>query len=181
MLLAGDEFGRTQKGNNNAYCQDNEISWVHWDHDERAARLIAFVQRLTGLRHKYPILRHRRFLSGEYNEALGVKDLTWVSATGEEMGNGDWENGATRCFGMLLDGRAQQTGIRQRGHEATLLVVFNAWQDVVKFTLPGAPEGAAWQLVLDTTMAELPDGERFDFGHVYEVTARSLLLLELTG
>jgi len=181
MLLAGDEFARTQNGNNNAYCQDNAISWVHWDHDERARRLVAFVQRLTGLRHKYPILRHRRFLSGEHNEALGVKDLTWVSATGEEMGNGDWENGATRCFGMLLDGRAQQTGIRQRGHEATLLVVFNAWQDVVKFTLPEAPEGAAWQLVLDTNMAELPDGERFDFGHVYEVTARSLLLLELTG
>ena len=181
MLLAGDEFARGQRGNNNAYCQDNEISWVHWDHDERAQRLIAFVQRLTGLRHKYPILRHRRFLSGEYNQALGVKDITWVSATGAEMGNGDWENGATRCFGMLLDGRAQQTGIRQRGHEATLLVVFNAWQDVVKFTLPKAPEGVAWQLVLDTNMAELPDGERFDFGHVYEVTARSLLLLELTG
>src|SRR3954466_6458641 len=85
MLLGGDEFARTQQGNNNAYCQDNEISWVHWSDDDRSRRMIAFVQRLSGLRHRYPILRHRRWLSGDYNEELGVKDVTWVSATGAEM------------------------------------------------------------------------------------------------
>ena len=82
------------------------------------------------------------------------------------------------CFGMLLDGRAQQSGIRQRGQEATLLIVFNAWRDVVKFTLPQAP-GSEWSLLADTNMPDLPEGSRFPFGHVYETTAHSLLLLEL--
>jgi len=179
MLLAGDEFGRTQKGSNNAYCQDNELSWVDWNHGDREQRLIAFVQKLTGLRHKYPILRRTRFLAGTLDEELGVKDVTWINATGAEMKDGDWSDGGTRCFGMLLDGRAQPTGIRQRGHEATLLLVFNSWQDVVKFSLPEAVDGDHWSLIADTNMADLPEGKRFDFGHVYEVTARSLLLFEL--
>src|SRR5258706_247180 len=115
MTLAGDEFARTQNGNNNAYCQDNELSWLGWKHDERAERLIRFVKRLTSLRHRFPILRQKRFLSGVYNEELGVKDVTWVSASGEEMSEAQWKDPHTRCFGMLLDGRAQQTGIKQRG------------------------------------------------------------------
>ena len=180
MMLAGDEFGRTQKGNNNAYCQDNELSWVDWNVDEPAERLIRFVRKLTALRHKYPILRQKRFLSGIYSEELGVKDVTWISASGKEMTAAEWDDPNTRCFGMLLDGRAQQSGIRQRGQEATLLIVFNSWQDVVKFTLPAAPEGECWELLADTNMPDLPEGRRFDIGHVYQVTARSLLLFELT-
>ena len=136
MLLAGDEFGRTQKGNNNAYCQDNEISWFDWNHDDRAERLINFVRKLTGLRHRYPILRRTRFLTGEYSEELGVKDVSWINTAGEEMREEHWKDANTRCFGMLLDGRAQTTGIRKRGEEATLLIIFNPWQDVVKFKLP---------------------------------------------
>jgi isoamylase len=184
MLLAGDERGRTQGGNNNAYCQDNEISWVDWKSDDANERLIRFVRKLTGLRHKYPILRQKRFLSGVYNEDLGVKDVTWVSASGNEMTSDDWQDGNNKCFGMLLDGRAQQSGIRQRGQEATLLIIFNSWQDVVKFNLPAArnedDEGSSWELVADTNMPDLPEGSRFHLGHVYEVTARSLLVFELT-
>jgi glycogen operon protein len=179
MLLAGDEFARTQQGNNNAYCQDNDISWVHWSDDDRTQRMITFVQRLTGLRHRYPILRRNRFLSGVYSEELGVKDLTWISATGADLSEADWNDANVRCFGMLLDGRAQASGIKRRGHEATLLIVFNAWQDVVKFTLPEAPGGAKWSLLLDTNMPELPEGTPFDFGQAYEVTGRSLLVFEL--
>jgi glycogen operon protein len=182
MLVAGDERARTQQGNNNAYCQDNEISWLDWKTDDATERLLRFVRKLTGLRHKYPILRQKRFLSGVYNEDLGVKDVTWISASGNEMSQEEWQD-ATKCFGMLLDGRAQQTGIRQRGHEATLLIVFNSWQDVVKFKLPAArneeDEGSCWELVADTNMPDLPQGSRFDLGHEYEVTARSLLLFEL--
>jgi isoamylase len=85
MLLAGDEFGRTQGGNNNAYCQDNEISWLDWDIEEKGRSLIRFVQQLTGLRERYPILRRSRFLTGEYNEELAVKDVTWINAAGTEM------------------------------------------------------------------------------------------------
>ncbi|HYX65493.1 MAG TPA: glycogen debranching protein GlgX [Burkholderiales bacterium] len=184
MMLAGDEFARTQKGNNNAYCQDNELSWVDWNLDEPAERLIRFVKKLTGLRHRFPILRQRRFLSGVYNEELGVKDVAWISTSGKEMGAEEWSNGHTRCFGMLLDGRAPQSGIRQRGQEATMLIVFNSWQDVVKFTLPEGRgegnEGKRWDLLADTNMPDLPEGSRFEFGHVYEVTARSLLLFQLS-
>ncbi|HEX9434932.1 MAG TPA: glycogen debranching protein GlgX [Burkholderiales bacterium] len=184
MMVAGDEFERTQQGNNNAYCQDNEISWVDWQLDEPAERLIRFVKKLTGLRHKYPILRQKRWLSGVYNEELGVKDVTWISTSGKEMTAAEWDDPNTRCFGMLLDGRAQQSGIRQRGQEATMLIIFNSWQDVVKFTLPSArnneDEGSCWELLADTNMPDLPDGSRLDLGHVYEVTARSLLLFELT-
>jgi len=179
MILAGDEFARTQKGNNNAYCQDNELSWLDWNHDERAERLIRFVQRLTGLRHRFPILRQKRFLSGVYNEELGVKDVTWIGTSGKEMSEAEWQDPNTRCFGMLLDGRAQQTGIKQRGHEATLLIVFNSWQDVVKFSLPSTNGGGEWRLLADTNMPDLPEGSRFAIGHPYEVTGRSLLLLEL--
>jgi isoamylase len=185
MLLAGDEFARTQRGNNNAYGQDNEISWVDWNLDEPAERLIRFVKKLTGLRHRYPILRRTRFLTGVYNEDLGVKDVTWINASGREMQEADWKDGGTRCFGMLLDGRAQTSGIKQRGKEATLLIIFNSWHDVVKFTLPDAPgqnngNAPAWELVADTNMPDLPQGKRFETGAVYEVTGRSLLLLELT-
>ena len=126
MLLAGDEFARTQNGNNNAYCQDNEISWVDWDITEKGQSLIRFVQRLTALRHKYPILRRSRFLTGDYNEELGVKDVTWINASGTEMKPEEWGDTNMRCFGMLMDGRAQPTGIRQRGEDATLLMVLNA-------------------------------------------------------
>ena len=85
MILAGDEFGRTQRGNNNAYCQDNEISWVDWAHDERGESLIEFVRRLSALRSHYPVLRQSRFLQGAWNEELKIKDSTWLTPTGEEM------------------------------------------------------------------------------------------------
>jgi isoamylase len=184
MMLAGDERAHTQQGNNNAYCQDNEISWLSWESDDAIERLIRFVRKLTGLRQKYPILHQRRFLSGIYNEELGVKDVAWISCSGGEMSAAEWDDSNARCFGMLLDGRAQQSGIRQRGHEATLLIIFNSWQDVVKFKLPAArideEAGSCWELVADTNMPDLPDGTRFDIGHVYEVTGRSLLLFELS-
>ncbi len=179
MLLAGDEFGRTQRGNNNAYCQDNEISWVDWNHDDRAQRLIRFVRKLIGLRLQYPILRRARFLTGEYSEELGVKDVAWISADGSEMRQEHWDDGHVRCFGMLLDGRAQETGIRRRGELATLLMIFNPWQDVVKFTLPQGNGGARWRLRADTNFPDSEEEPEFAFGHVYELTARSLLLFQL--
>jgi glycogen operon protein len=179
MLLAGDEFARTQWGNNNAYCQDNELSWLDWNHDERAQRLIRFVQKLTGLRHQYPILRRWRFLTGRHDELLDVKDVTWVSPTGEEMTQENWDDANTRCFGMVLDGRARSSGIPRRGEETTLLVIFNSWQDVVNFTLPRFGEGSGWTLLADTNMPDAGDESSFEAGHVYEVTARSLVLFKL--
>src|ERR1700729_323705 len=92
MMLAGDEFGRTQAGNNNAYCQDDEISWLNWELGDKGKSLVRFVQKITALRHKYPILRRNRFLTGSYDEELEVKDLTWINASGHEMRSEDWAN-----------------------------------------------------------------------------------------
>jgi isoamylase len=180
MLLAGDEFGRTQQGNNNAYCQDNEIGWLNWNIGRKGKSLIRFVQKLTALRHKYPILRRNRFLTGAYDEELDVKDLTWINATGAEMSGSDWQEKNMQCFGMLVDGRAQPTGIRQRGTEATLLLVFNAHHDLVEFTLPPHGDGTSWALLVDTNAPDSESAHAFASGNRYGVTGRSLLLLALT-
>src|ERR1700758_5577668 len=120
MLLAGDEFGRTQKGNNNAYCQDNEISWVDWEAiDDDGRALIEFVKNLTTLRHRLPVLRRGRFLTGEYNETLDVTDTRWLSPDGTDITDEQWADPAMRCFGLLIDGRAQASGIRRLASDAT--------------------------------------------------------------
>lgn len=186
MMLAGDEFGRTQGGNNNAYCQDNDISWLNWELQEKGKSLTNFVRKLTALRHKYPILRRNLFLNGQYDEELGVKDLTWINANGAEMEDKNWGDAGMRCFGMLMDGRAQPSGVKQRGHEATLLLVINGHHDMVNFTLPECAGGSQWSLLLDTNMDDRGEGagtasekEIFQTGDAYEVTARSLLLFAL--
>jgi glycogen operon protein len=183
MLQAGDEFARTQKGNNNAYCQDNEISWVNWDLAEKEKLLTKFVQRLIRLRHQYPILRRNLFLSGAWDEELGVRDVTWINANGHEMEDRHWGDTNMRCFGMLLDGRAQVSGVKQRGKEATLLLVVNGYHDVVDFTLPEANDGGkTWSLLIDTNIEDITaqaQKEIFDSGDKYQVTARSLLLFQL--
>jgi len=183
MILAGDEFGRTQQGNNNAYCQDNELSWVDWTHDQNAEILTAFAQRLGELRSRYPMLRQGRFLSGEWNEELKVKDCTWLTPSGDEMTPRHWDDAAAKCCGLLLDGRAQTSGIRRRGSEATLLLVVNAHHDVVVFTLPKAQAGRDWRRLVDSNRPEQDEdadtAATFKFGHRYEVTGRSLLLFLL--
>jgi glycogen operon protein len=166
MLLAGDEQGRTQKGNNNAYCQDNEISWIDWRLDARARQLGAFARKLVRLRAEHPILRRGRFFTGAYNEAVGVKDVTWVAPSGGEMSMDDWHNPGTRCFGMLMDGRAQATGIRVAAADTTLLMILNAHHEAVTFTLPDCAGGQAWSLVFDTfepdhAEARLTCGDRY--------------------
>jgi isoamylase len=178
MMLAGDEFARTQGGNNNAYCQDNDISWVNWDIAERGQGLIRFVQKLTALRHKYPILRRTRFFTGEHNQQLDVKDLAWMNANGTELGAEDWKDGNMRCFGMLMDGRAQTTGVVKRGEEATMLLIVNSHHDLVEFTLPPSPGGASWKRHIDTNAVDDPEAH-LPFGARYGVTGRSLLLFEL--
>lgn len=181
MLLAGDEFARTQGGNNNAYCQDSEIGWVNWDIKERSAELQDFTRRLIELRMKYPLLRRSRFFTGVYNEELDIKDVTWLMPSGEEMGMEQWQDGSNRCMGILLDGRAQPTGIRRAGSDTSLLMIVNAHYDMVDFTLPEVPQGEHWVLQVDTNQPDLLEtGDTFAFGDVYQVTGRSFLLFELT-
>jgi isoamylase len=176
MVLAGDEFGRTQQGNNNAYCQDNEISWLDWKWGEKGESLVQFVQALTALRNKYPILHRSRFLTGAYDEELEVKDLTWINATGAEMTGDEWADSRMKCFGMLMDGRARPSGVRQRGTEAAMMLVLNAHYDFVNFSLPQYPDGNIWKLLLDTNIANESPVYTGKSGDIYGVTARSLVL-----
>jgi glycogen operon protein len=131
------------------------------------------------LRRDYPILRRNRFLTGAYNEALDLKDVTWINATGAEMTDDDWNDVNARCFGMLMDGRAQATGIRRHGSDATLLLVLNAHFDLVRFTLPEPTGAGGWLRIIDTNLPDGGDRTSFKSGDVYDVTARSLLLLQL--
>ncbi len=180
MILAGDEFGNTQHGNNNAYAQDNEISWLKWDGiDKSDADLVDFTRTLIAIRKTYPILHRTRFLKGEYNEELDVKDVTWLSPSAEELTEETWHDPHAKCFGMLLDGRAQPTGIKRRGDDATLLIVTNAHHEAVAFTLPHVPDGNHWLRLIDTTetrSGKLPD---HPFGTAYDVGPRSLALFVL--
>jgi isoamylase len=181
MLLAGDELGRTQKGNNNVYGQDNELSWIDWGAVTRDGRsLMEFTRKLIALRRAYPMLRRGRFLVGQHNPELDVKDLTWLSPTGEEITEEQWKDAHAKSFGMLLDGRAQPTGIKQRGSDATLLIMFNAHHDIVTFTLPEVPEGKRWMRLIDTNLPAGFETPNFEFGANYEVTGRSLLLFILS-
>jgi isoamylase len=180
MLLAGDEFARTQGGNNNAYCQDNEISWFDWDQVQQRGSLIKFVQKLCALRDKYPILRRNRFLTGQYDEELEIRDLTWINASGAEMTAEEWGDTRMKCFGMLMDGRSRPTAVRQRGTEAAMLLVLNSHYDLVNFTLPAYPDGSAWSLLIDTNLIDPEPQYRGQSNDVYGVTGRSLILLVRT-
>ncbi|NKE47411.1 glycogen debranching protein GlgX [Roseomonas frigidaquae] len=180
MLLGGDEFGHTQQGNNNVYCQDNEIAWLDWAGiDANGRELAGFTRKLIALRQNFPVLRRARFLNGDLDEDLGIKDVTWLTPSGTEMEEGHWDDANARCFGMLLDGRAQATRIRRPAGDATLLLVLNAHHDVVEFSLPEPPAGQRWLLLVDTNKPGLDEPEPFEFGHPYLVTGRSLLLLVL--
>lgn len=179
MLLAGDEFGRTQQGNNNAYCQDSDISWVNWQHDDAGRDLLKFTQHLLALRQKYPTLRRSRFLTGQRDDDLNVRDVTWINANGGEMQDAHWSDTAMKCFGMLLDGCAQKTGIRRRGEDESVLIVMNSYEGVVDFTLPESPEGSTWSLLADTNIPDAPEETGFKSGQMYQVTGRSLLLFLL--
>jgi glycogen operon protein len=180
MLLAGDEFGRSQGGNNNAYCQDNEITWIDWEGIDPDGRSQAeFVRKLLMIRKALPMLRRGRFLTGAYDEEIGVKDVTWLTPAGEEMTPENWKDPHGRCLGLLLDGRAQETGIRRVGDDSTLLIVVNSHTDVVPFTLPTAAGGSRWIKLLDTHKPDDTALAGSPFGERYEVPGRALLLFVL--
>lgn len=181
MMLAGDEFGNTQQGNNNAYCQDNEISWLDWNFNSNQKELLEFTKYLIELRHGFPILRRGRFLVGEYNEEFDVKDVMWLAQDGSEMKEEQWNNPHIAWLGMMIDGRAQPTGIHQSASDATLLLIMNAHSEPVTFSLPQVPQGTEWKCLINTNHVFEPNTSlgNFAFGHSFIVTDRSLLLFEL--
>jgi pullulanase/glycogen debranching enzyme len=121
----------------NAYAQDNETAWLDWlSISSHGRKLREFTRKLIAMRKAFPILYRSRFVVGSHNKELDVDDVAWLSPSGDPMTSEQWEDGNARCFGMLLDGRAQESGIKRRGSDATLLLICNAHYDVVSFTLP---------------------------------------------
>jgi isoamylase len=177
MLLGGDEFGRTQEGNNNAYCQDNKISWVDWEGiNDRGKSLTEFTRKLTMLRHALPILRRNRFLTAECNEEIGVKDVTWLNANANEMNDGDWKDPNRRSLGMLMDGRAQVSGIKRPAADVTVFLFLNSGHEAVELTLPAFHDGDRWLCLIDTNDPDRSDTSYIKTGDKYTVAPRSTLL-----
>jgi glycogen operon protein len=180
MMLSGDEFGHTQDGNNNVYCQDNELAWLNWENiTSDGQSLIEFVRRVIALRQAFPVLRRNRFMTGEYNADLDVRDVRWLSPEATDIEAEQWQDTQARCFGMLMDGRAQASGIKRPAMDATVLLVVNSHHDVVRFKLPEVTGGTTWRCLLDTNVPEADEVATFSTGDVYQVTGRSLVLYAL--
>jgi isoamylase len=161
MLLAGDELGRTQRGNNNAYCQDNETSWVDWQMAGDESSLLEFARGVAELRRNHPVFRRRRFFTGPADGAAGRPgDIAWFTPSGREMTDADWKTGYAKAMGVFLNGDAI-TEPDPRGEQVrdeTFLLLFSADSQPARFTLPAEDFGHQWEVVLDTGSAGSADG-----------------------
>ena len=152
MLVAGDEFGRTQAGNNNAYCQDNDLSWLNWSLAGEHQELLDFTRRLVRLRQAHPALQRRRFLHGRRVHGADIRDILWLRPDGQKMSDEDWGSGYARTVGMLLDGRAM-TEWSESGElvsDDALLCLFNAYWEPIDFSLPEVSNIDHWDVLIDT-------------------------------
>jgi len=152
MISHGDEMARTQKGNNNAYAQDNEITWVNWDLDGRRQELLEFTRKVFAIRRAHPVLRRRHFFQGQPVDETGQKDVTWLRADGREMTQEDWTNAATLALGMLIHGDATDE-VDERGRPVkgdTLLILMSNSPDEVDFRLPRIEQRGMWSELVDT-------------------------------
>ena len=183
MLLAGDEMGRTQKGNNNAYCQDNEISWVNWDIDSHDREFMKFVRSLIHLRKKHPVFRRRHFFQGRHIKGVNVKDILWLRPDGEEMADKEWNMYHARCLGLLLHGDAIEEHDERGGRiqDNTYLLLLNANVDAIAFRMPEHVGIARWCVDIDTCYVDgkRPDRRTFNTGECYPLQGRSVTLLRI--
>ena len=177
MLLGGDEIGRTQRGNNNAYCQDNEVSWYDWDAVDEP--LLVFTRNLLTLRRHHRVFRRRTFFHGRPIHGSGVSDIAWFTPSGDEMEESQWEQGFAKALAVFLNGDALGRG--RRGEEYSddsFLLLFNAHHDAVQFTLPPARWGDEWLVEIDTSVPS-PDVDRpaVKAGQPVDVGDRSMVVL----
>jgi glycogen operon protein len=182
MLLGGDEMGRTQRGNNNAYCHDDELSWFDWSLAEKNDDLVNLVSWLVQVRREHPVFRHRRWFLDQSGAdvAPGVADIAWFSPEGELMSDEEWR-GDRRALGMFLNGEGVHTRGDMGEHivDESFLMLFNADSEDTEFTLPEKAWGERWRRLLDTRDA-LPDGDEgpeLTAGATVPMVGRSVLLL----
>jgi isoamylase len=181
MLCAGDEFGRTQLGNNNAYCQDNEISWIDWTKREQEKDLLEFTRRLMRLRHDHPVFRRPKFFQGRRIRGSEIKDVMWFNPGGNEMSDEEWASPFVRCLGVLLSGDTIDV-LNFHGEpirDDTFLFLINAHYESIPFLLPGQAD-LEWQLILDTSRGFLDQPKPFASGEDVPVADRTTCLLQLT-
>jgi glycogen operon protein len=179
MLCAGDELGKTHGGNNNAYCQDNEISWLDWKLDVRRQALLGFTMRMIRLRKEQPVLQRRRFFRGQHFRDSSLKDLAWFRPDGEEMTEEDWKQPYIRSLAFLLGGDTIATP-DERGERImgdTLLVLMNAHHESVPYTLPDIEWGREWDILVDTAGKSDAKRDRLYAAGVVDVAPRSLVVL----
>jgi isoamylase len=180
MLYAGDAIGHTQMGNNNAYCQDNPISWLNWNLQPQDRDLLAFVQRMINLRKRHPVFRRKRFFQGRPIKGENVKDVLWLNPGGNEISEEGWRDGSLHCLGMFLSGQGlDETDERGRklGDE-NFLVLLNAYHEDVQFALPSFRPGTRWTAWMDTSRESgLRSVETCDGGAPYPLQARSMVVL----
>ena len=180
MIVYGDELGRTQNGNNNAYCQDNEISWIDWDLSRADRNFLAFVRRTIRLRREHPAFRRRRFFQGRRIQGAGVKDITWLTPAGTEMSDEEWDNSYARSLGLRMAGYSEDQYDAEGRPEIddNFLMLFNAHHEEISFTVPTGPEDARWEAILDTSFAAgLRSDGFFKPGDEYPLKARSMAVL----
>jgi isoamylase len=177
MLLGGDEIGRTQRGNNNAYCQDNEISWFDWESADHG--LFEFTRRLIRLRNEHPAFRRRGWFKGRLLRGKGISDIAWLRVDGEPMSEEDWQQGFVKSLMVFLNGDALQEldDDGQRVRDASFLLLFNAHYEALDFTLPPASFGGAWTVVVDTATEVGERHATLAAGSVARVEARSVIVL----
>ena len=187
MIAHGDEVGRTQQGNNNAYCQDNELAWVDWKLAQDESELLTFTSAVVSLRKEHPVFRRRRFFAGDaaHGGKSELGDIEWFSSDGTEMDEEDWRNGYARTLMVFLNGQAIQEPDQhgQRLLDSDFLLLFNAHSGPVDFALPPAPYGVGWHIRLDTTLAEPVNAHQANQqdwlpASMHPVAGRSVVVLE---
>ncbi|WP_410575016.1 glycogen debranching protein GlgX [Amycolatopsis sp. cmx-4-61] len=185
MVLHGDEFGRTQQGNNNVYCQDSELSWMDWELAKENADLVKFTGGLTALRQRHPVFRRRRFFQGgPVGKGAKLGDIAWFTPAGEEMTEQNWDDGFGKAVVVFLNGKAIPD-LDQRGmhvEDNSFLLAFNAHHEDIDATLPGNGYGESWTVVVDTATGEVEpaDAKPIDGGGRLTLPARSLIVLQRT-
>jgi glycogen operon protein len=181
MLLAGDELGRTQNGNNNAYCQDNELSWLDWSELDGAKKpLLTFTRALIELRHEHIVLRRQHFFIGQTIPGTDVTDIVWLNPDGTPRRSSDWVSPDEAFLGFMISGEAGEyylTRIGERAHDVTLLVGMNAGSEAVQLWLPPCRVGNHWDLVIDTDRADGLGSGRLPCGSVVAIGAHSLIVM----
>ena len=180
MLVAGDEMGRSQGGNNNAYCQDNVTSWVNWDLSAADREFLCFVQALIALRREHPVFHRRHFFQGRDIRGSGSKDIHWFKPDGLEMSDEEWVHDFARCLGVFLSGEAmhERDGRGRPIRDDNFLLLFNSHHEAVAFKVPLLGEDREWTILLDTAQGSgVGLEDRFRSGDSYPLEARSLAVM----